>query len=93
MARAFEQLSHLAAFADLSFEERLSQLLQAELAFRAQQRLTQRLRWARSFLPEGMFGEALFFAKPSLDGGLLELWLSLDKRPSSSDTRADKRFT
>ena len=45
------------------------------------------------FLPEGAFGEALFFAKPSLDGGLLELRLSLDRRASRSATRAVKRRT
>ncbi len=31
--------------------------------------------------------ERVFFAKPSLDGGLLELWLSLDRRDSNSSTR------
>ena len=45
------------------------------------------------FLPEGVLGELLFFAKPSLEGGLLELWLSLDSRASSSATRADNRRT
>jgi DNA replication protein DnaC len=57
MARAFAQLAHHTAFAELAFEERLSQLLQAELAYRAQQRLTQRLRWAK--LPQAASPEDL----------------------------------
>ena len=44
-------------------------------------------------MPDGMLGELLFFAKPSLEGCLLELWLSLDRRASSSATRADNRLT
>ncbi len=45
MIRAFEQLAHHAAFQELAFEERFAQLLQGELTYRQQQRLTQRLRW------------------------------------------------
>ena len=47
MVRVFEQLAHHAAFQELAFEERFAQLLQGELTYRQQQRLTQRLRWAR----------------------------------------------
>ena len=47
---------------------------------------------APGFVPGDMFGEALFFAKPPLDGDLPELWPSLDNA-SSSATRADKQRT
>ena len=45
------------------------------------------------FLPEGVFGEGLFFAKPSLEGGLLELWLYLNRRAFGFATCADNRRT
>ena len=47
MARTFEQIAHHASFQELDFEERFSQLLQSEIAYRQHQRLSQRLRWAR----------------------------------------------
>lgn len=77
MARAFEQLRHHAGFADLSFEERLSQLLQAELASRAQQRLTQRLRWAR--LPQAPGAEEVDTRTPrGMDKRLMSKLVTLE---------------
>lgn len=77
MARAFEQLAHHTSFAELAFEERLSQLLQAELAYRAQQRLTQRLRWAK--LPQAASTEDLDTRTPrGLDKRVLTKLITLE---------------
>jgi hypothetical protein len=44
---------------------------------------------AACFFPEGRRKDCVFFfANPSDDGGLLELWLFFDSRASSSATRA-----
>lgn len=47
MARTIERLSRTPAFAEQSFEERFAQLVQSEIDYRAHQRLSQRLRWAK----------------------------------------------
>jgi DNA replication protein DnaC len=77
MARALEQLAHHAAFQELSFEERFSQLLQSELAHRQQQRLSQRLRWAR--LPQLATAEDLDTRTPrGLDKRVMSKLIALD---------------
>jgi DNA replication protein DnaC len=77
MARTFEQLAHHTAFQELSFEERFAQLVQSEIAYRAHQRLSQRLRWAR--LPQMASVEDLDTRTPrGLDKRLATQLISLD---------------
>jgi DNA replication protein DnaC len=77
MIRVFEQLAHHAAFQELAFEERFSQLLQGELTYRQQQRLTLRLRWAR--LPQQATTEELDTRTPrGLDKRVMAKLVSLD---------------
>src|SRR3974390_3145002 len=68
MARALQQLS---------FEERLAQLLQSELAYRQNQRLVQRLRWAK--LPQSATAEDLDLRTPrGLDKRVVTKLITLD---------------
>lgn len=47
LAEAFERQLHSAEFAQLSFEERVGMMIDAENDAREQRKLTRRLRWAR----------------------------------------------
>lgn len=77
MARAFEQIAHHASFQELDFEERFAQLLQGEIAYRQQQRLTQRLRWAR--LPQLATPEELDIRTPrGIDKRVMAKLIALD---------------
>jgi DNA replication protein DnaC len=77
MACALEQIAHHAAFRELDFEERFAQLLQSELAYRQQQRLSQRLRWAR--LPQPATVEDLDTRTPrGLDKRVMAKLITLD---------------
>jgi DNA replication protein DnaC len=77
MARTFERLAETTAFGELSFEERFAQLVQSEIAYRAHQRLSQRLRWAR--LPQLATVEDLDTRTPrGLDKRLAAQLFSLD---------------
>ncbi len=77
MARTLEQLAPHGAFQQLSFEERLAQLLQSELAYRQNQRLVQRLRWAK--LPQAATAEDLDLRTPrGLDKRVMTKLIALD---------------
>src|SRR3974390_609277 len=77
MARTLEQLAPHGAFQQLSFEERLAQLLQSELAYRQNQRLVQRLRWAK--LPQSATAEDLDLRTPrGLDKRVVTKLITLD---------------
>lgn len=47
LAEAFQRVIHSAEFAQLSFEERVGMMIDAEHDAREQRKLTRRLRWAR----------------------------------------------